>query len=163
LQISKDELGWVKRFKPEMAHKAEFLINLSCGAQWAPHHLLQTVDICKALGVNYAAVAGRQFCCGRIYQRFGREDDGDRMVEQSLSRFQAFEPSNIVQICGSCQIEFDYAISARKESGTPVGFETIQMTQFVLDRLRALGDRIPWKKRVNHRVLVHGHLYNEDE
>jgi hypothetical protein len=163
LQISKDELSWIRRHDPAVAQKVDVLLNLSCGAQWAPHHLLQAVDVFKALDVSFAAVAGRQYCCGRIYERFGREDDGDRMVAASMRHFGDFEAKEIVQICGSCQIAFDYAIEKRKEDNTPAGFETVQLTLFIRDRMRELGDRIPWKQAVKRRVLVHGHLYDDSE
>src|SRR5258707_6747182 len=99
LQISKDELSWIRRHDPALIKKVDVLLNLSCGAQWAPHHLLQAVDVFEALDVSFAAVPGPQYCCGRIYEPFGRQDDSDRIVAASMRHFNDVGVNEGVQIC----------------------------------------------------------------
>jgi hypothetical protein len=163
LQIRKDELAWITKHSPDVVQKVDVVLNLSCGAMFQPHQLLQLVDICKALGLSIAAVAGRQYCCGRIYHRFGRIEDGDKMTIASTRRFEEFAPTQVAQVCGSCAIMFDYEVERRKEAGSPTGFETVHLNRFLGDVLREMGDRVPWKKSVKRRVLMHGHVWNDDE
>src|SRR5947207_1506020 len=66
LQIRRDEVDW------EMSNRnrtgdAEVVLNLSCGVQGTPHVMLTQVALFKALGVDFVATAGTQFCCGRPF------------------------------------------------------------------------------------------------
>jgi hypothetical protein len=154
LQVAKDELTWLTTFtKP--SESAEVVLNLSCGVQTTPHLMLTQIALFEALEVDFVATAGPQYCCGRIFQRHGRDAAGDRLAAKAISHFESWQPETNVQCCGSCFIEFDYQVArlAEKRGEAPFGLEHI--TRFLLDRLRELGDRVAWQKPQSLRVLLH--------
>jgi hypothetical protein len=154
LQVSKDEMTWVQRYsKPE--DSAEVVLNLSCGVQTTPHVMLIQVALFEALGIDFVALAGQAYCCGRTFQRFGRADVGDRMATTSIRRFSSWQPTTNVQSCGSCLIEFDYQVAKIAEETGDAPFEVVHVTRFLLDTLRRLGDDVPWVAPVPRRVLLH--------
>jgi len=153
LQVSKDELSWLQAYsKPD--GQAEVVLNLSCGVQTTPHLMVTQVALFRALGVDFVATAGRQFCCGRIYQRCGKGDLGDRMAASAINRFASWQPTTNVQCCGSCLIEFDYHVARMREQGNDP-FDVVHITRYLLDRLTELGDAVPWKRSIPRRVLLH--------
>lgn len=154
MQVAKDEMTWIQRYaKPDQP--ADVTLNLSCGVQTVPHLMLTQVELFRRLGVNFAATAGSQFCCGRIYQRYGEKADiGDRMAAKSIERLASYESTTNVQCCGSCFIEFDYHVTKLRESGS-APFDVVHITRFLRDRLVEMGDEVPWVKEVPRRVLLH--------
>jgi Fe-S oxidoreductase len=154
LQVSKDEMTWLQTYvKPE--EPAEVVLNLSCGVQTTPHLMLTQVALFDTLGVDFVATAGTQYCCGRIFQRFGKDDVGDRMAAKSISHFSSWQAPTNVQCCGSCLTEFQYQVAKIEEDTGSAPFEIVHITQFLLDRLRELGDAVPWQTRVPLRVMLH--------
>jgi hypothetical protein len=154
LLVHRDELTWMHSYvKPE--RPADVFLNLSCGTQHTPHLLLEAVAVFKALGVNFASGAGRQFCCGKVYATNGRPDASARMGESSIGRMASYQPKVAVQWCHSCQMTFSNTMQQRAErDGGEPEFVNVQVTSFLEQRLRDLGDKIPWKKRLNVRVLI---------
>jgi Fe-S oxidoreductase len=153
IQVSKDEFGWLERYEtPDKP--ADVVLNLSCGVQETPHLMLTQVALFKALGVDFVATAGRQFCCGRIYQRYGKGELGDRMAAKAIERFASWEPTTNVQCCGSCFIEFGYHVDKLAEAGH-APFEVDHITDFLLRRLTEMDDAVPWQKSIPRRVLLH--------
>lgn len=154
LQVSRHELSWIERYtKPD--RPAKVLLNLACGAQGTPHLMLTMVAVCEALGVDFVAVAGRQFCCGRIYQRNGREESGDRMARSAIQRFASWEPETAVQLCGSCHDEFTYQVARLEEDAGDACFHVTYVNDFLLQELERLADDVPWRRATKHRVLLH--------
>lgn len=157
IQMSRDEMEWIETYSaPD--RRPEVLLNLSCGAQLSPHLMRAVVVICRALDIDFEAVGGRQFCCGKIYSTCGRPESGDRMTAASVRRFASFEPQVTVQICGSCQQWFHWAVDEEAgERGAEPAFANQHITGFLAERMAQMGDRIPWRREVRTRVLVHGH------
>jgi Fe-S oxidoreductase len=156
LQLRKDEVAWLERYvAPE--RPADVVLNLSCGIQFAPHLMLLTAAIFRALDVDFVALAGRQFCCGRVYNRYGLGETGDRMATYAIERFASWQPSVNVQCCGSCQIEFLYHAEKIKLETGSAPFPVIHFTDYVLDTLkrRLAEGSIPWTKDVRKRVMLH--------
>jgi len=154
LQVSREEMTWLQTYRPPEG-PVDVVLNLSCGVQTTPHLMLTQVAIFQALGVDFVATAGRQYCCGRIYQRFGKPELGDRMASKAIDRFASWAPSTNVQCCGSCLIEFDYHVSKQREAKGSAPFDVVHITRYLLDRLVELGDAVPWKTAVPRRVLLH--------
>lgn len=154
LQVAKSELGWLQTYRPP-EKPADVVLNLSCGVQTTPHLMLTQVAIFQALGIDVVATAGRQYCCGRIYQRFGKAELGDRMAAKAIDRFASWDAATNVQCCGSCLIEFDYHVSKRREETGESPFDVVHITRYLLQRLSEMGDEVPWRAAVPRRVLLH--------
>ncbi|HXF36952.1 MAG TPA: heterodisulfide reductase-related iron-sulfur binding cluster [Actinomycetota bacterium] len=154
LQISRDEVAWLQSYRAP-ARPVDVVLNLSCGAQHIPHLMLVQVALFRALGVDFVATAGRQFCCGRIYQRYGKEEMGDRIARSAIARFASWGATVNVQCCGSCLIEFSHHVRRIREETGAAPFEVVHITRFLLQRLKEMGDAIPWKRSIPLRVLLH--------
>src|SRR6266849_317926 len=135
LQVPKDEFSWFTKYS-QPQRTADVVLNLSCGVQTVPHVMLMMVAVFRALDVDFVATAGRQFCCGRIYNRFGNAELGDRMAAAAIQRFASWQPSTNVQCCGSCQIEFLYHTQKMELETGSAPFPVIHVTDFILDTLK---------------------------
>lgn len=154
LQLSRDEMRWVQKYvKPDRT--AEVVLNLSCGVQMTPHVMLTQVALFEAFGVDFVATAGVQFCCGRVFQRYGKQEVGDRMAGRALRHFSSWAPTTNVQCCGSCYIEFDHHVAKAKTDTGHAPFDVIHVTEYLLKLLKERGDEVPWKRTTPRRVLLH--------
>jgi hypothetical protein len=155
LQMSKDEVRWLQIYtRPE--HPVDVVLNLSCAVQSTPHIMLTQVALFEALRIEFTAMAGPQFCCGRLFHRFGKVAQGDRLASRAIDRFASWRPTTNVQCCGSCFIEFDHHVAKMEEETGFAPFEIVHITEFLLAALRRLGDRVPWRREsAPRRVLLH--------
>jgi len=168
LLVAKDEINWMTHNVTPDRSVDVFLL-LGCGARGLPHILLDSVAVLKALGVNFVAGAGQQFCCGNPY-RPDRLDAADKLTANSIDRMTAWGAQTIVHWCTACQLTFG-AWSRNSEqvwtggrivpmvprAATQDGVENVHIHTFIERRLAELGDRVPWKKTLRRRVLVEGH------
>ena len=157
MMLSRDELNWIQT-QPEPDHQVPVFVNMSCGTQFAPHLSLETVNIFRALGVDVVAGLGRQFCCGKIYRVNEQSDAGERMSQASIDNFREWGASTAVHHCPSCQIVFSDYISKHPEAAP--GFTNKHFSTFLEERLLELGDRVPWKKRLDARVLLEAYGFD---
>jgi hypothetical protein len=153
LQVSKDEMSWLERYRPP-SRSVDVTLNLGCGVQYMPHLMLLLVGLFERLGVNFVATAGPQFCCGRYFQRYGMAA-GDQLSSTSIKRLSSWNAPTNVQYCGSCYIEFGHQVDKVREETGSAPFEVVHYTKFLRDRLIELGDAVPWVRRVPRRVLLH--------
>lgn len=154
LLLSKDELTWMDtNAAPDRV--VDVFVNMSCNSKLAPHLTVETVDVLKALDVNFVAALGRQFCCGKIYRVTDRERAGVRMSAGSLRRFSEWGASTAVHHCPSCQIYYEDHL--RRMPQAAPGLVNRHFATFLEQRLEELGDRVPWKSEVKAKVLVEGH------
>jgi Fe-S oxidoreductase len=154
LLLSKDELNWMDVDVDADRHVDTF-VNMSCGTQLAPHLTLETVDVLKALGVDFVAASGRQWCCGKIYRSRERVQAGEKMSHASIDRFKDWGTSCVVHGCPSCQIVYSDYMTRNPEAGA--GLTNKHFSWFLEECLDRLGDRVPWQKEVSARVLVENH------
>jgi Fe-S oxidoreductase len=108
----------------------------------------------ETLGVNFAAVAGQQFCCGKPYSNNGLKDAAKGVVDASVRRMATYHPDRAIQWCSACEMQFQDVVIP--EIG--IQFQSDGLAAFLIEKLDSLGDRVPWKKSVDTRVVVHGHL-----
>ncbi len=156
LFVSKDEIAWLE--KDETPDRTvDVFVNMSCGPMEVPHLLLNTVSVFDTLGVNYQAGAGRIVCCGTYYRGNRNTDAGYRMHDASVGRSVAWGAKTTVHWCTQCQNTFNEVARRRELAATDEPrLRNVQLLSFLEERLLALGDRVPWKKRVAARVMVQG-------
>jgi Fe-S oxidoreductase len=153
LLINRDALKWAERFTaPE--RPVDALLAFGCAVQHTPHLMLEATRVFEALGIDYAAVTGRQFCCGRPFQRMGGDQEAaDRISSKTYERFVAYQPQVAVQWCGACMLQYLEVISGQAQPP----FDVIHVTKYLADLLRERGDDVPWKQEVRARVVLHTH------
>jgi hypothetical protein len=158
LMMSREELNYFDR-QPGLDHEAEVYVNMSCGTQRSPHLLQDTVSVLEALGVSFVAAAGPGAgCCGKPLYLHNGQQAYDRHREGRIKRSQAWGATVHVNWCGACQ-QIGTAEASRHQlaDGVVHPVRELQLIPFLEERVRALGDRAPWKKEVHRRVLAEGH------
>jgi hypothetical protein len=153
LLVRREDLRWIETFA-EPDRPVEALLAFGCAVQHTPHLMLEATAVFDVLGIDYVAVTGRQFCCGRPFQRLGGSDEAaDRISAKSYERFVRYQPQTTVQWCGACTIQYQDVIS--KQTDAP--FDVVHVTRYVAERLRELGDAVPFKYEVPTRFAIHAH------
>jgi hypothetical protein len=158
LMMSRDELNYFEQ-NPGNDHTAEVYVNMSCGTQRSPHLLQDTVSVLRALGVSFVAAAGPGAgCCGKPVYMVGKEDSYERFRQRRLERSLAWGATTHVNFCGACQ-QISTAVAAHGElaEGTVHPVREIQLIPFLEERVRALGEEVPWKKQVGRSIIAEGH------
>jgi transcriptional regulator with XRE-family HTH domain len=155
--VARNELTWFER-QPTTEGPVDAYVNLSCGTQLTPHLLLDTVAVLRALDVRFVAAAGPTACCGKPFRAMGRQDVGERHARARLERSQSWGASVHVNWCTACQ-QTSTAAAARRDvdHGVEHPVREVQVLSFVEERVRQLGDAVPWKRTVHRRVLAEGH------
>lgn len=153
LLVRRDEVRWTERFvEPE--RPVDALLAFGCAVQHTPHLMVEATAVFDALGIDYAAVAGRQFCCGRPFQRMGGDQEAADLISgKSYERFVRHRPNVTVQWCGACMLQYLDVISGQ----TDPPFDVIHVTRYLADLLREMGDSVPWKTEVPAKVVLHTH------
>jgi hypothetical protein len=168
LLVAKDELRWMTQAR-EPDRKVDVFVLLGCGARPLPHLFSDTVAVLDSLGVSFVAGAGQQFCCGNPY-RPDRIEAADRLAATSIDRMTSWGAKTVVHWCTACQLTFSawsegdaqvwtggQFVPMRARNAAHDAVENVHVHAFIEQRLRDLGDRVPWKKTVRRRVLVEGH------
>jgi Fe-S oxidoreductase len=153
LLIRREDVRWSEQFQaPD--RPVDAMLAFGCAVQHTPHLMLEATRVFEALGIDYAAVTGRQFCCGRPFLRMGKDEvAADKISAKSYERFVAHQPQALVQWCGACMLQYLEVISQQ----TDPPFEVIHVTKYLARLLRELGDDVPWKQEVRARVVLHTH------
>ena len=152
MQVARDEVAWVDRHRtPETP--VDTLLAFGCAVQHTPHLMRAATRVFDVLGIEHQAVVGRQFCCGRPFQRTGKVKAADNIVASSYSRFASYQPRTMVQWCGACMIT--YIDVASRRMTTP--FDVIHVSTYMARLLRERAGSLPWKETDPLGVLVHRH------
>lgn len=158
LLMSPDERNYYER-QPGTDHRAEVYVNMSCGTQRSPHLLQDTVSVLEALGVSFVAAAGPGAgCCGKPIAMNKSDEAYERHRTSRIERSVAWGATTHVNWCGACQ-QISTAVAARHDlaDGIVHPVRELQLIPFLEERVRELGDAVPWKKDVRRRVLAEGH------
>jgi Fe-S oxidoreductase len=129
------------------------LLAFGCAVQHTPHLMRESVAVFQVLGIDFAAVTGRQFCCGRPFAGGGDPRAAERISSKSYERFLRYRPKVTVQWCGACMLQYLEVI--RSQVQPP--FDVVHVTRYLAAKLRELGDAVPWKKELRTRVVLHSH------
>lgn len=155
--VARDEVTWLQRHR-QPDRTVDVFVNLSCSTQEVPHLLLDTVAVLEALDVSFVAAAGPMACCGKPFLRYlGRRDRFEQTSRGNLRRGLAWGAKVHVNWCTACQITTTTAVARRRlGEGSTHPVAEVQVLAFIEERLRELGDRVPWRHEIKRRVLVEG-------
>jgi Fe-S oxidoreductase len=160
LLVAREDVRWAdERPSPRPDQPVDVFLSMSCGTQESPHLLLDTLAVCDALGVTYVAAAGAAGCCGKPYVASGHEDIGEKWITSKMQRAVATGAKAQVNWCTACQNTSELAAARRGVlDGTVHPIREVQLLTYFEERLRELGDRVPWKAAPKRRVLAEGHI-----
>jgi transcriptional regulator with XRE-family HTH domain len=154
LLVSRDEITWSEA-RPKPDEPVDVFVSLSCGTQATPHLLLDTVAVLRALGVRFAAAAGAAGCCGSPYVRRGKPESATAWMRAKAKGARGLGASVNVNWCTNCQLTLTKA--DRDGVTDPVEVRQVQILTYLEETVRALGDKVPWKKKVERRAVAEGH------
>jgi heterodisulfide reductase subunit D len=149
LVVPSDGVGWMERYtKPDKP--VDVLLYLGCNVLMTAHLAQEVVQVFDAIGVNFAAVGGPQFCCGIVH--YGRGDLGasSRLTRATIAKFESFGATQVVMWCPSCNKHFDDVVLRELAPR----FSITHATAFLAER----AERLPFCRDVNRRVAVHQHV-----
>jgi hypothetical protein len=153
MQVSREETTWTEEGgRPDRT--VDVLLNFGCNVRQTPHLQRDAVAVLDVLGVDFAAVAGQRFCCGKPYSGSGLPAAARQVVRGSVKRMARYEPQRAIQWCSACEMQFRDVVVP--EIG--IEFQSDGLAAFLVERLDALGDAVPWKHKTKVKALVHGHL-----
>jgi transcriptional regulator with XRE-family HTH domain len=156
LLVDPDEVAWLERAsEPDGTY--DVFVNMSCGTQARPDLPLNTAAVLHKLGVNFAAGAGQNFCCGGYLRISGHPNPADTMAARSERQATARQASTMVHWCTACVNVFGHAAVQRSLAGGGEPVRHMQILDFLAERLEQLGGDAPWVRRLDRRVVVHGH------
>ena len=151
--IRRDEVRWSERAEaPD--RPVDALLAFGCAVQHTPHLMLEATRVFDVLGIDYAAVTGKQFCCGRPFGNLGGDAAAaDRISSRSYERFAAYGPNVTVQWCGACMLRYLELGGTQRDAP----YKVVHVSKYLSRLLRERGDAIPWQREVRARVVLHRH------
>jgi Fe-S oxidoreductase len=153
MQVSREEAVWSEAGEaPE--RPVEILLNFGCNVRQTPHLQREAVAVLQTLGVDFAAIAGQRTCCGKIYNGLGFGDMATQVINTSVERMAAYQPKRSIQWCSACEMQFSDVFGA----SAGIDFTSEPLAGFLVERIDALGDKVPWQREVDVQAVVHGHL-----
>jgi Fe-S oxidoreductase len=153
LQIPADAVCWTERYTPpERAY--EIVLYLGCNILRTPDIAADVVAVFTALGLDFIAVAGVQFCCGITWDRFGDIAKGQSVSTNTIERLASYNPQIVVHWCPSCDVHFSDVVTGRDEQALP--FTVTNATAFLSDRSRK--GLMPWRNPVSAGLKLIGKM-----
>jgi Fe-S oxidoreductase len=153
MQVSREEATWAEDgARPD--RPVDVLLNFGCNVRQTPHLQREAVAVLETLGVDFAAVAGQKYCCGKPYSGAGLTDVAEQVVRGSVKRMAAYQPERAIQWCSACEMQFQDVVAP----DVGLEFRSDGFARYLVERLDELGDQVPWQADVEATALVHGHL-----
>jgi len=131
------------------ARTVDVVLHLGCNILRTAHLAYEVIGVFQALGINFEAVAGPQFCCGIIHQRAGDIEVARRQSRATANTFASYGSKQVVIWCPTCQLRFEELM--QKEIPR---FSAIHATAFLAERTA----QFSFRRNVSARVAVHGHV-----
>jgi len=140
-------------FLPEPKRSAPFVFYGGCNPLKTPHLLFNTMTVLDAIGIDYAFAGGPSACCGVIAAKWeGQVDQGGRVAQAVMRRFDRFEPQRVLNWCPTCEIHLGEMLEGFTESS----FQFDHVTNLLVERLDA--GELRFTHPVPRRVVLHGHV-----
>jgi hypothetical protein len=155
LFVARDEVTWWEtRQMPDEPVEAFF--SLSCGTRAMPHLLLDAIACAKALGIRIVAASGAAGCCGKPYLAKGLAESGEAFTLSKLRYAESMGATTTVMSCHACQQTAAITTSRRDILGkAQPKMRQLWTGSFFAEKLEEMGDRVPWQREINRRVLLH--------
>jgi heterodisulfide reductase subunit D len=156
LQMPAGAVRWTERYE-RPARSYEIVLYLGCNILRTPDIAADVAAVFEALGLDFIAVAGVQFCCGITWDRAGDRATGQNVSDHTIERLASYHPRLVVHWCPSCDVHFSDVVTGRDAKAMP--FAVTNAAAF----LRELSRRgaTPWRKPVSGRLVLHSHRGRE--
>jgi Fe-S oxidoreductase len=148
LMVPAGKTPWVGSYtKPTRA--VDVVLHLGCNILRTAHLAYEIIGVFQALGINFEAVAGPQFCCGIVNQRAGDIEGAIHRSQATADKFASYGHKQVVIWCPTCQLRFEDVM--QKEISR---FSAIHATAFLAER----SAQFSFRRNISARVAVHAHV-----
>ena len=148
LQTKPEDQEWLLTTPKDDVKQTDVVLYLGCNVLRTTHMIRTVTDIFKLMGVNYAAVGGKTYCCGIQHFQRGDEAAGRSVAETTAANFQKFSPEQVVMWCPSCIYFYDDIMDMREKS-----FDFNHVAEFLVDNI----DKLDFKPQPETTVALHYH------
>ena len=152
LQTKPEDREWLLSTPPDNIKQSDVVLYLGCNVLRTTHMIRTVTDIFNLMGVNYAAVGGKTYCCGIQHFQRGDEDSGRSVAATTAANFQKFNPEQVVMWCPSCIYFYDDIMDMRGKS-----FDFNHVAEFLVDNI----DKLDFKPQPETTVALHYHTGRE--
>ena len=152
LQTRPDDREWLLSTPPDDIKQSDVVLYLGCNVLRTTHMIRTVTDIFKLMGVSYAAVGGKTYCCGIQHFQRGDEESGRSVAATTAANFQKFNPEQVVMWCPSCIYFYDDIMDMRGKS-----FDFNHVAEFLVDNI----GKLDFKPQPETTVALHYHTGRE--
>ena len=152
LQTKPEDREWLLSTPPDNVKQSDVVLYLGCNVLRTTHMIQTVTDIFKLMGVSYAAVGGKTYCCGIQHYQRGDEDAARSVAATTAANFQKFDPKQVVMWCPSCIYFYDDIMDMRGKS-----FDFNHVAEFLVDHI----DELDFKPQRETTVAMHYHTGRE--
>lgn len=149
LMIPAGKTPWVKQYTSP-THQVDVVLYLGCNILRTAHLAFEVVDLFQALGVNFIAVTGPQFCCGILHHRAGDVDGATKFMQGIVAKFESYRAKRVVIWCPTCQLHFEEFI----QGGIIPRFSMTHASAFLAEKVA----QFEFRRDLPTRVAVHAHV-----
>jgi len=149
LMIPAGKIPWVRQYtKP--SHPVDVVLYLGCNIIRTAHLAFEVVALFQALGVNFLAIAGPQFCCGIVHHRSGDVESATKFSRATVAKFESYGAKQVVIWCPTCQLHFGELI----QGGIMPRFPMTHVSAFLAEKAA----QFKFRRGLRTRVAVHTHV-----
>jgi len=157
LQMPAESVCWTEQFRPP-ERSYDIVLYLGCNILRTPDVAADVVAVFRALGLDFIAVAGVQFCCGVTWDRAGDTAKGRTVSDLTIERLNAYKARAVVHWCPSCDVHFSEVVTGRDSKTIP--FQVTDAAAFLADLSRR--GQIAWRNPIAGNAALHCHVGSDD-
>jgi Fe-S oxidoreductase len=135
---------------PKDAPRRKYVVWLGCNVLRTAHIAESLDDILNHLQTDFATLGGPSNCCGIVHQGRGDVAVAKNMLRQTMNKFDAFTPDQLLNWCPSCDGTLR---SAPQNELTETAKQRISVTRF----LASQADRMNFTVAQPVKIAVHSH------
>jgi heterodisulfide reductase subunit D len=151
LAVNADEITWREKYQPP-ERSVDVLLYLGCNVLITTHLAIEVTAVLKAMGVDFEAIGGPQFCCGIVHHGEGDVAAAGRLSRSTVEKMKSYGAKTLIMWCPSCDLHFDEVVLPTV--GQDLTPTITHATQFLSERT----DQLPFVHEVPARVAVHTHV-----
>ncbi|MCI0847116.1 MAG: (Fe-S)-binding protein [Chloroflexi bacterium] len=148
LQTKPEDRDWLLSTPEDDVKQSDIVLYLGCNVLRTTHLIRTVTDIFKLMGVSFAAVGGKTYCCGIQHYQRGDEDAARSVAAATAANFQKFKPERVVMWCPSCIYFYDDIMGMREKS-----FDFNHVAEYLVENI----DKLDFKPQPETTVALHYH------
>lgn len=117
LQMPAESICWTEQYR-QPGRSYDVVLYLGCNILRTPDVAADVAAVFRALGLDFIAVAGVQFCCGITWDRAGDVAKGSTISDLTIDQLGSYK-AGVVYWCPSCDVHFSDVVTGRDAKTVP--------------------------------------------